>query len=138
MMTDTAVTFSTTLLALLTAHHVGDHWVQTSHQACGKGARTWAGAWCCAKHVASYTAGTAALVGLVWILFGLAISPLGFVAGQLTSAVTHYWADRRYTLAWLARVLGKGGYYDHGGAYELDQAFHRGWLFVAALLTALL
>ena len=136
MMTD-AVTFAVSLPALLVAHHVGDHWVQTSHQAQGKAARDRSGACCCAAHVATYTLTTAVAQGLVWALFGLAINPLAFAAGQLLSAGTHYWADRRFTLAWLARVLGKFGYYEHGGAYELDQAFHRFWLLAAALITAL-
>ncbi|MHA6801792.1 transcriptional regulator [Bounagaea algeriensis] len=138
MMTDVAVTFAVSLLALLTAHHVADHWVQTSCQAAGKAQRNWYGVWCCAKHVAGYTLTTAALVALVWGVFGLAISLVGFVTGQLISAVTHYWSDRRYTLAWLARVLGKAGYYDHGGSFELDQSFHRLMLFAAALATALI
>lgn len=138
MMTHAAITFATSAPALLVAHHFGDHWVQTSHQADGKAARTRAGARCCAAHVATYTLTTAAAQVLVWVLFGLAINPLAFAAGQLVSAVTHYWADRRFTLAWLARVLGKSGYYEHGGAYELDQSWHRAWLLAAALLTALL
>ncbi len=137
MMTHAAITFTASLPALLIAHHVGDHWVQTSHQACGKAARGWSGAWCCAKHVAGYTLTTSGLLGFVVALFALPVSPLGFVLGQAVSAVTHYWADRRYTLAWFAKVVGKIGYYDHGGAYELDQSFHRFWLLVAALVTAL-
>jgi hypothetical protein len=74
------------------------------------------------------------------------------VAGQLVSAVTHYWADRRTTLARLADALGKGGYYRLGaprpgrddnlslgtGAYALDQSWHWLWLGVAATVTALM
>jgi hypothetical protein len=100
--------------------------------------------------VASYTLVTAGMVGLVWALFGLPINPAGFVAGQAVSAVTHYWADRRTTLAGLAGRVGKGEFYrlgtprpDHDdnptlgtGAYALDQAWHWCWLFVAALVTA--
>lgn len=128
----TAAAFAALLLALLAAHHVGDHWVQTDRQAQGKGARGAAGARHCAAHVASYTACTALAAALAWWALGLEISPVGFVAGQLVSATTHYWADRRFTLAWLAAKLGKTPYYERGGAYQLDQSWHWLWLTVAA------
>lgn len=147
---ETAVTFAATLPTLLVAHHVADHWVQTSHQAAMKGRPDGAGRWNCFKHVASYTSVTAVAVALVWDLLGLAIAPVGFVLGQLVSAVTHYWADRRFTLARLAELTGNAGFYRLGaprgghddnpslgtGAYVLDQSWHWLWLFVAALLTA--
>lgn len=147
-----AVTFAATLPTLLIAHNVADHWVQTSHQAGMKGQAGWAGRTACASHVATYTAVTTGSVGLVWGLLGLAISPLGFVLGQLVSAVTHYWADRRSTLARLAVLVRNGEFYRLGapradkddnphlgtGAYALDQSWHWLWLFVAALITALL
>lgn len=129
-----AATFAAYLLALLVAHTVGDHWVQTSAQADGKGARGRAGALACARHVASYTACTALAGAAVWRLLDLDISLAGFLAGQAVSAVTHYWADRRFTLAWLARRTGNGAYYDNGGAYQLDQSFHWFWLAIAAVL----
>lgn len=146
-----AVTFACTLLSLLVAHTIADHWVQTSHQAAHKGTRDWSGRWNCFKHVASYTVVTTGFVALVWALLGLEITPAGFILGQLVSAVTHYWADRRFTLAWLATLADKAGFYTLGaprdghddnpslgtGAYILDQSFHWLWLFVAALVTAL-
>jgi hypothetical protein len=146
-----AATFAAYLAALWVAHDVADHWAQTHHQALTKGHRSRAGAWACLKHVTTYTALTAALGGLVWVVLDLQITPAGFVAGQLVSAVTHYWADRRYTLAGLAALIGKGEYYALGapraghddnpsigtGAYSLDQSWHRFWLFVAALIAAL-
>jgi len=131
----TAAAFAAVLLALLAAHQVGDHWVQTNHQAQGKGERSTAGARCCAAHVASYTACTMLAAGLAWWALGLDVSPAGFVAGQLLSAVTHYWADRRFTLAALCARLGKSEYYERGGAYQLDQSWHWLWLTVAAGLT---
>lgn len=144
------MTFAALLPALLVAHNVADHWVQTEHQAATKGLRDSRGRVACAAHVASYTAVTAGIVAVLWWLLGLDINPVGFVIGQLVSAVTHYWADRRYTLAWLARVLGSGRFYVLGvprverddnpslgtGAYALDQSWHWAWLLVAALLTA--
>ncbi|QIZ33937.1 DUF3307 domain-containing protein [Saccharopolyspora sp. ASAGF58] len=150
---DAAVTFAAVLPSLLVAHNVADHWVQTGHQAACKGRPDWVGRWNCAKHVATYTVVTAAVVALVWALLGLAITPVGFVTGQVVSAVTHYWADRRFTLSRLAELLrrfGKWEFYQLGaprtgkddnpaactGAYLLDQSWHWAWLFVAALVTA--
>jgi hypothetical protein len=147
---DTAVTFAAALPALLVAHNVADHWVQSSHQATHKGLPGPTGRIACAAHVGGYTAVTALVTATVWWLLRLPITPAGFVLGQLVSAVTHYWADRRTTLARLARVLGKGEFYTLGtprpghddnptlgtGAYALDQSWHWAWLLVAALLTA--
>jgi hypothetical protein len=133
-----AVTFAAFMLAMLTAHQLGDHWVQTDHQANGKGARDFTGAVLCARHVGTYTATTAVFGALAWWVLDLDITVVGFVAGQAVSALTHYWADRRFTLKWLARKTRHGAYYDRGGAYQLDQAYHWSWLFVAALLTAAL
>jgi hypothetical protein len=144
------LTFAVVMPALLVAPTIGDHWIQTSHQANAKGQRDKHGRLACAAHVASYTLTTAALVVLVWALFDLPISPVWFITGQVVSAVTHYWADRRFTLAWLCDQLGKGGFYRLGlprdgrddnpslgtGAYALDQSWHWGWLFVAGLLTS--
>lgn len=148
-MTGDAAGFAAVGFALLAAHQVGDHWVQTGHQAAHKGRPDWRGCGACAAHVATYTAVTAGFVALVWAVFGLHVSPAGFLAGQAVSAVTHYWADRRYTLAWLARVTGRATFYTLGapragrednptlgtGAYALDQSFHWLWLFAAALVT---
>lgn len=60
-------------------------------------------------------------------------------------AISHYWADRRSTLARLADRLGKGELYALGdgaaapagtGAYALDQSWHHAWLYIAALIIA--
>ena len=47
-----AVTFAAVFASLYAAHSFGDHWVQTHHQACGKGAPTAAGRLACFGHVA--------------------------------------------------------------------------------------
>lgn len=109
-----AGTFAAVAVGLLVAHQVADHWVQTGHQAATKGQRNNAGRAACARHVASYTALTAVTVLALWWAFALDISWLGFAAGQLVSAVTHYWADRRFTLARLAALLGKTQFYVMG------------------------
>lgn len=114
-----ALTFAVVLPALLVAHGVADHLVQTHHQATYKGQPGWAGRLACARHVATYTATTAAAVALLWWLFDLPISSLGFLAGQAISAVTHYVADRRTPLERLASWgpfarMGKGEFYRLG------------------------
>lgn len=145
-----AATFAAAFVALYVAHSVGDHWVQTSHQSAHKGRPGWAGRLAGARHVATLTATkVAVLLPVVWLL-DLRLSVLGIVVGLGIDAVTHWWADRRTTLAWLAKVTGKGEFYRLGapragmgdnphigtGAYALDQSFHHLWLLVAALIIA--
>ncbi|MBZ9645147.1 DUF3307 domain-containing protein [Streptomyces sp. PSKA30] len=145
-----AAVFAAVFIALYVAHSVGDHWVQTSHQSAHKGRPGWVGRLADARHVATLTlTKLAVLLPVAWLL-DLRLSVLGTVAGLTVDAVTHWWADRRTTLAWLARVTGKGEFYRLGapraghddnphigtGAYALDQSFHHLWLLVAALIIA--
>ena len=81
---------------------------------------------------------------------GASVSPAAFTAGLTISAVSHYIADRRAPLRWFAAVTGHAAFFDLGaarpgrddnpclgtGAYAMDQAWHYGWLFVAALVMA--
>jgi hypothetical protein len=151
-----AVTFAAVGVTLYAAHQVGDYWVQTHHQALTKGQPRRAGQLACLRHVATYTATTALFVGVVWWLLDLDVAWYAFAAGQLVSAVTHYWADRRAPLlrlaAHLERPTGKATFAELGtprpgrddnptlgtGAAVLDQAWHHLWLFAAALITALI
>jgi hypothetical protein len=135
-----AVSFAALLPALLVAHTVADHWVQTDHQAGHKGLPGWAGRWACGKHVATYTVMTTLAVLAAWALFALPLTLTGVAVGQAISAVTHYWADRRTPLALLAALTGSGRFYRLGaprpgrddnpslgtGAYALDQSWHPG------------
>jgi hypothetical protein len=111
--------FAGIFIAFYIAHGVADHWLQTSHQAANKGRKDRAGAMACARHVATYTTATAVLVAWTIGLFGLHVSWLGFVAAQVISAATHYWADRRYTLAGLCDILGKGDFYRLGAPRQI-------------------
>lgn len=139
--------------ALTAAHEVADHWVQTGHQACTKGEPGWRGRRACAAHVATYTATQAlAMVGgAKWL--GVPLRGRWAAAALGLSAATHYFADRRTPLARLARAVGSGGYLDHAvvvrepgaqpettgpgtGSFHLDQSWHYGWIFVAALVAA--
>ncbi|MGW2721013.1 DUF3307 domain-containing protein [Streptomyces sp. NPDC001492] len=145
-----AATFAAVFIALYVAHSVGDHWVQSSHQAAHKGRPGWVGRLADARHVATLTiTKVAVLLPVVWLLH-LHLSALAILSGLGIDAVTHWWADRRTTLAWLAKVTGKGEFYRLGtpragrddnphigtGAYALDQSFHHLWLLVAALIIA--
>ncbi|MFI7449517.1 DUF3307 domain-containing protein [Nonomuraea sp. NPDC049714] len=137
--------FAAVFCALYAAHQVGDHWVQTHRQACGKGAPGRAGRIWCARHVIALTiVKLAALLALTTVT-GLDVHPAYLAAGLTVDAATHFWADRRSTLARLADRLGKADFYQLGtpetapcgtGAYALDQSFHVLFLFVAALTIA--
>lgn len=145
-----AATFAAVFVALYVAHSVGDHWVQTSHQSAHKGRPGWVGRLADARHVAALTATKLAVLLPSAALLGLRLSVLGILAGLTVDAASHWWADRRTTLARLAEVLGLGGFYRLGaprggrddnphigtGAYALDQSFHHLWLLVAALIIA--
>lgn len=142
--------FADVFVALFAAHHVADHWVQTQHQADHKGDAGWSGRWACAKHILTYTAtGAVALLALA-VVTGWQPTPLALLAGLAVSAVTHYIADRRAPLRRIAEWTGSARFYALGtprpghddnpslgtGAYALDQSWHIGWLFIAALVIA--
>ncbi|WP_285551698.1 hypothetical protein [Actinoplanes regularis] len=151
-----AATAAVAFGVMLAGHYIGDHWVQTDGQAHGKGLDN-AGCdrsvalWHCAKHVASWTLTTSVfLLAAGWWL-RLPFQTGWLVAGITVNAVTHFVADLRTPLIRLGRLLGRGGYLDHvrvvrpsgpassgpGTAlFELDQAWHIGWLAVSALLIA--
>ncbi|WP_335981362.1 transcriptional regulator [Streptomyces sp. CA2R106] len=146
-----AATFAATFVALYVAHSVGDHWVQTSAQSAAKGRPGWVGRLADARHVATLTVTKLVVLLPAGLLLGLHLSVWGMVAGLGVDAVTHWWADRRSTLARLAERLGQGGFYRLGaprpghddnpsigtGAYALDQSWHHLWLLVGALLITL-
>ncbi|MEU7591722.1 transcriptional regulator [Streptomyces sp. NPDC039022] len=145
-----AAVFAAVFAALYVAHSVGDHWVQTSRQSDHKGRPGWAGRLAVTRHVVTLTATKGAVLLPVSWLLDLRLSLPGLVAGLAVDAASHWWADRRTTLAWLARVMGKTEFYRLGapragrddnphlgtGAYALDQSFHHLWLLVAALIIA--
>ncbi|WNI34627.1 transcriptional regulator [Streptomyces sp. ITFR-6] len=154
-----AAVFAAAFVALFIAHSVGDHWVQTSHQAAEKGRAGWAGRLAGARHVLGLTITKGIALAAVVLVLDLPVTALGLVAGLGIDAATHWWADRRSTLAWLAKVTGKTEFYSLGtsahpahpvtaegkpaatlgtGAYALDQSFHHLFLGIAALLIAAL
>jgi hypothetical protein len=86
--------FAAVFVTLYAAHHVGDYWVQTDHQALHKGDAGWSGRAACLKHVLTYVWTQAVMLGLLFAVLGIPIT-WGVHAGLLISGVTHYLADRR-------------------------------------------
>lgn len=130
-------TFAATFAALYAAHMIGDYWVQTHRQATRKGLPGWPGRLACAAHVTTYTlTALIVLTATAWRLH------MPLPAGQLTaalvvSAITHYVADRRAPLRRLCIATGKNReWLDQGGLALMDQSWHVGWLFVAAMILA--
>ncbi len=136
--------------ALYAAHQVADHWVQTDYQAAVKARPGWTGRLACANHVLSYTATAVTALAALTLATGLDLFGWRTAAGLGVSALTHYIADRRTALYLLARATGSGRFWRLGaprtgrddnptlgtGAYALDQSWHIGWLFIAALILA--
>jgi hypothetical protein len=149
-MPDPAAVFAAVFVAFYAAHLVGDHWIQTERQATRKSLPGWPGRRACLAHVATYTATQAVAVGAAAIVLDLALSPGRLAVAFAVSAVTHYIADRRTPLKWLADRLGRGTFHRMGqprpgkddnvtlgtGAYAHDQSWHIAWCFVAALIAA--
>lgn len=133
-----AAVYATVFVALYAAHMVADYWVQTQHQASTKGHAGWTGRLACLSHVGTYTlTAIIALTTVAWRL-DLDLHLDATVAGLAVSAITHYIADRRTPIARLAAWLRKDPAWltRGGGLAALDQAWHIGWLAVAALIVA--
>jgi hypothetical protein len=143
-------TLAVAFAALFAAHQVADHWIQTGHQAAAKGRRDWSGRLACARHISTLTATKLAALAAAFTVCALPVRPAWWIAALGVDAASHYWADRRFTLRALAERTGSGQFFDLGvprdgrddnpslgtGAYALDQSFHVGWLFIAALILA--
>lgn len=97
--------FAATAVALYVGHHVGDYWVQRDVDARRKAEPGLIGRLHCAHHVSTYLM-TQALF-LVPIATMVHFASVGIVAGLTVSGLTHYIADRRTPLVWLARRTGK-------------------------------
>lgn len=145
-------------LALYTGHQIADYWLQTRAQAYGKGGYGRAGRLATLRHVAVHVAVKVLAVTVLWAAVGLHVAVWPLALGLAVDAASHYWADRRSTLLWLATAMDKIGpfgmadFYRLGaprpgrddnpsmgtGAAALDQSWHMVWLFIAALLAAAL
>lgn len=146
-----AGTFAAVFAAGYAAHSFGDHWYgQTHEQALGKGAKTSEGKRHCLNHVLRLAAHKAVFIAVVAVATGLHLTWWAVALGLLVDGVSHYWADRRFTLQALADATGKGEFYRFGeatvaadgsrafhlgtGAYAMDQSWHVLWLFITALI----
>lgn len=143
----TAARFAAAYAALTASHEVADHWVQLDSQATVKGDRSRAGAVACAKHVATYTATQAAALATVERVTGAGLTWKRAALALAVSAATHYVADRQgghwrdgqpRGIVRLAAATGHSGWLqrDPGAGYLMDQAWHKGWIAVAALVAA--
>lgn len=146
----TTALFAAAFAALFAAHQVADHWLQTNHQAVTKGLPGWAGRFACARHAVTLTAVMAAALAVTAVVTGARFSVPWTAIALAVNAITHYWADRRTTLAGLTERIGKGTFWRLGaprpgrddnptlgtGAYALDQSWHTLFLLVSALIIA--
>ncbi|MFD7868030.1 hypothetical protein [Streptomyces sp. NPDC059783] len=142
----TAVRFAAAYAVLTASHEVGDYWVQRDAEAVAKGGHGAAGRAACARHVASYTATQAVALIAADRALGLGLNWRRAAAGLVVSAVTHYIADRSggrwrepgpsTALVRFARRTGHEGWLerDPGAGPLLDQAWHKGWTAVAAVV----
>lgn len=147
-----AAVMAVSYVALIAAHEVGDHWLQTPCQAMIKGGDGWTARGACARHVLVLTV---TKVVALYFAFGAArlpIYPLSWVIGLGTDAFSHYFADRRSGLRALVALFGPGktafldlgaprpGYDDNPtlgtGAYVLDQSWHKLFLYLTVLILA--
>ncbi|OEV11336.1 transcriptional regulator [Streptomyces nanshensis] len=156
---DPGSVFAAVFVTLFIGHSVGDHWVQSSCQAARKGGSGWSGRLACARHVAGLTVTKVLVLAAVVFTLDLPVTAAGLALGFGLDAASHYWADRRTTLARLATLVRKDEFYSLGtpahpaapatadgsyaptlgtGAYALDQSWHILWLGIAALIIAAL
>jgi hypothetical protein len=138
-MNDHASGIALAYASLRAAAHVGDFWVQTDCQAVRKGDPGWAGRLACGRHAGTYVGTQLLALVVAGVLAGHGWGLSGLTWGLTASGATHYWADRRKPLERLSDRVGKGEFYRRGeglgrGSFHLDQAWHHGWEFIAALM----
>lgn len=142
-----AVRFAAAYAVLTASHEVADMWIQRDADAAAKGAPGWPGRAACLRHIGSYTATQAAALWAADRYLGLDISPGRAAAALAVSAGTHYWADRSgghwqdeepAGIVRFAHRCGKRGWLarDPRAGFEMDQAWHKGWIAVAAMVAA--
>ena len=139
--TTRSVVFAVSLIALLIAHQLGDHVVQTDRQAAGKASGH--GWWRpMAGHLAGYHATAAVTVVGTGAVLGLPLTARGVIAGLAFSALTHGLLDRRWPVRAILRSVGSPRFAEATapicGIYAADQALHKLALLVSALLIATL
>ena len=130
-----AARFASLFVILFIGHHLGDYWVQTDRQTANKTSASWRGRLFCAQHVATYTTTMLAVLLLATRPLELRLDGWQVALALTVVAGTHYLADRRRPLRWLAvRAWHSTTWLDEGGLAFLDQSWHLIWVFVAALI----
>ncbi|GGW72651.1 hypothetical protein [Streptomyces xantholiticus] len=99
----------------------GTNWVQTSVQSAdggqhdrNPGQSSRIGRLACTRHVIGLTLTKALLLALAAVVLDLPLGLAGVTAGLGLDAASHWWADRRSSLTWLAEVTGKSEFYSLG------------------------
>lgn len=144
-----ATRFAATCAVLTAAHEVGDYLIQRDGDATAKGGPGRAGRAACARHVASYTLTQAAALAAADATLRLRLRPGRAAAGLALSAITHYaadrcaghWADTSETAPTLVRFAHRHGKRkwltrDPNAGALIDQAWHKGWIALAAAIAA--
>lgn len=146
-MYDTAVRATAAYAALTASHEVADYWGQRDAEAVAKGGHGAEGRAACARHVASYTATQALALLAADRVLRLDLDWRRAAAGLAVSAVTHYVVDRSggrwredgpsTRLVRFARATGHTKWLerDPGAGPLMDQAWHKGWIAVAAVVS---
>lgn len=147
-MSTPAERFAASYAALTAAHEVGDYWAQRDSDAVAKGRHGHEGRAACARHVAMYTAVQGLALAAAIRGLGLRLNWRRAAAGLAVSAVTHYIADRSAgrwqekdpstLIVRLAHLKGSAQWLqrDPSAGPLLDQAWHKGWIAVAAAVAA--
>jgi hypothetical protein len=139
---DRPVVFLVALAALLVAHQLGDHVLQTDRQAGDKAGRGTSAVRAMAGHLAGYHVAAAALLLGTFSVLDLPLTWLGVAAGLAFSALTHGLLDRRWPVRALLVRTGSARFAESTapvcGMYAADQALHQAALLISALLIALL
>ncbi|MFJ3545422.1 hypothetical protein ACIPQH_25040 [Streptomyces rubiginosohelvolus] len=147
--TSAAARFAAAYAALTAAHEVGDYLVQRDADATAKGRPGPEGAAACRRHVLSYTATQGAALWAANRYLNLRITPARAAAALLVSAATHYaadrcaghWAETGDDAPFLVRAVhacGKSTWLtrDPAAGALVDQAWHKGWIALAAAVAA--
>lgn len=137
-----ALAFAISLLALLVAHQVGDHVMQSDRQTAGKsgaGLPAWRAM---VGHLLGYHVTAAAMLLGTAAAVGMPLTTAGVVAGLAFSAITHGILDRRWPVAAVLRATGAPNFARAttplSGMQAADQALHQLALLISALFIAAL
>jgi len=137
-----SVVFAVALVVFNVAHQLGDHVLQTDHQAAEKAKPGWVGVRAMAGHLLTYHLAAAALLVGTFAVLGLPLTVTGLAAGLTVSALTHGLLDRRWPVRAMLRAVRASKFAEATtpvcGMYQADQAWHRLALLASALaLTSL-